>query len=117
MTVKEFYQEIGGNYEEILSRLMSEKLILKFVGKFLNDPSYEGLCQALEKEDYEEGFRQAHTLKGICLNLGFGNLARSSSELTEKLRHGETDGVTELLEKVKVDYKQVAELLKQNEWA
>lgn len=34
MDIKKFYEEIGGNYEEALSRLMNDSLIERFVLKF-----------------------------------------------------------------------------------
>ncbi len=52
----------------------------------LEDKTFSGLCDALDAHDAEEAFRMAHTLKGICLNLGFEPLRQASSELTEELR-------------------------------
>ena len=49
MTVKECYEKIGGNYEEILSRLMSEDMVREFIAMFLEDPSYEELVTQMEK--------------------------------------------------------------------
>ena len=55
MTMRECYEAIGGNYEDVLGRLRSEALIRKFTLKFLEDQSYIQLKQALEKvpEVYE----------------------------------------------------------------
>lgn len=33
-------------------------------------------------------FRAAHTLKGVCMNLGFDHLYKLSFEITENLRTG-----------------------------
>ena len=38
--------------------------------------------------DRDTAFRASHTLKGLCLNLGFTPLAKVSSELCEALRPG-----------------------------
>ena len=54
MTLKRFYEAVGGNYTEVLSRLMSDRLIRKFLLKFPDDPSYAVLCVSIEHEDYEE---------------------------------------------------------------
>ena len=40
----------------------------------------------MTQNNAEEAFRAVHTLKGICLNLGFDTLYKASFELTEKLR-------------------------------
>ena len=55
MTMRECYEAIGGNYEDVLGRLHSEALIRRFTLKFLEDQSYIQLKPALEKvtEVYE----------------------------------------------------------------
>ena len=74
MTMQECYKAIGGNYEAVLGRLHSEALIQRFTLKFLEDQSYLQLKQALENKNYEDAFRSAHTLKGVCQNLSFDRL-------------------------------------------
>lgn len=86
MTIKECYEQMGADYEGLLSRLGSEALIKKFAVKFLADGSFQDLKTSLEAGEAEQAFRAAHTLKGICLNLGFDNLYKPSEELTELLR-------------------------------
>ncbi|MDD7219748.1 MAG: Hpt domain-containing protein [Clostridia bacterium] len=86
MTTEECYQKLGGNYSEVLGRMMKQDFIEKFMKKFLEDDSYSLLCDAMEAQNRAEAFRAAHTLKGVCQNLGFGTLASSSSRLTEILR-------------------------------
>ena len=66
-------------------------LVEKFARKFLDDPSYQTLVETMDKADYEEAFRAAHTLKGVCANLGFTQLFKVSSDLTEELRGGNPD--------------------------
>ena len=53
MTVEEFYAAVGGDYEGVLGRLRSEERLRKFAVKFLSDPSYEKLCEALKSENYD----------------------------------------------------------------
>ena len=86
MTVKECYEQMGSDYEGVLGRLGSEAIVKRFALKFLQDPSFAQLKESLAKNDGEEAFRAAHTLKGVCLNLGFDELFEVSAELTEKLR-------------------------------
>ena len=57
MQLQDFYEMLGGSYQEIKERLQSDELILRLTFKFLNDKSYENLCRAVEEEDYEEAFR------------------------------------------------------------
>ena len=100
MTIQECYKAIGGNYEDVLRRLHNEALIQKFTLKFLEDPSYRLLKQALRDKNYEDAFRSAHTLKGVCQNLSFDRLYEVSNELTELLRDrtGEQPGIPEAME-------------------
>lgn len=88
MNVKEFYAATGGDYEGTLSRFLSEERVKRFALKFEQDPSFSQLCEALKNGDVGEAFRAAHTLKGVCQNLGFDSLYRISSEITEILRGG-----------------------------
>ena len=112
MTLKECYAVLGGDYENVLGRLRSEKLVQKFVLKFLNDKSYELLCTSMESKNYEEAFRAAHTIKGVCQNLDFTRLYQSSSALSEALRNGFTPQAPALVEQVKEDYRQTVEAIR-----
>ena len=90
MTLKDCYTTLGGDYADAAARLHSDRLVQKFVLKYLEDPSYNQLCAAMAEQNYEEAFRAAHTIKGICQNLSFTQLLSSSSRLSEALRHGYT---------------------------
>lgn len=105
MTVRECYEQMGADFDNVLDRLGNEQMVQRFALKFLNDTSYQTLEETLKEKNVEQAFRAAHTLKGVCLNLGFDNLFTVSSELTEKLRAGELDGTEELFEKVKEQYE------------
>lgn len=111
MTVKECYAQIGADYNGVLSRLVSEKLIKKFALKFLEDGSYGTLKNALENGNGEEAFRAAHTLKGVCMNLGLENLYKPSAELTEKLRGREVAGYEELFAQVQAEYEKTVKAI------
>ena len=105
MTVRECYEQMGADFDNVLDRLVNEQMVQRFALKFLNDTSYQTLEETLKEKNVEQAFRAAHTLKGVCLNLGFDNLFTVSSELTERLRAGELDGTEELFEKVKEQYE------------
>lgn len=107
MTIQECYKAIGGNYEDVLGRLNNEALIRKFALMFLEDSSYMQLKQTMADKNYEEAFRSAHTLKGVCQNLSFDRLYEVSHNLTELLRDrtGEQPGIPEAMEKVTEIYE------------
>ena len=114
MSLEECYQLLGGDYADVCRRLPSKKLVEKFIGKFLEDKSFEALCLNFREGNRKEAFLAAHTLKGICANLGFRSLLNSSSQLTELLR-SETDTIPETaqpwMEQVKTDYEKTADTI------
>lgn len=111
MTVRECYEKMGANYDGVLSRLGNEMLIKKFAVKFLKDPSFQDLTDSIGKSDAESAFRAAHTLKGICMNLGFDNLYKPSEALTENLRGRTLNGYEPLYDEVKEQYKKTVEAI------
>lgn len=105
MTTKECYELMSADYEDALGRLMSEKLVKRFLYKFADAKDMETLKNSLEAQDYETAFRMAHSLKGVCANLGISKLGASSSDLCEELRDGKyTDKVEPLMAVVQADY-------------
>lgn len=108
MTIEECYQEMGGSYAEVCTRLPCISLVEKFMFKFLEDRSFETLCNEKDAGNRPEAFRAAHTLKGVCANLAFTRLLESSAKLTEELRP-ETSDISAhaflLLEDVRRDYQ------------
>ena len=106
MTVKECYEVMKGDYDDVISRLRTDDRVKKFLLKVLDDTSFSTLCKALEEKNIEEAVRAAHTLKGVCKNLSIDNLAYSASNLTEALRGRQDygDDIDPLFKKVKKDY-------------
>ena len=43
MTIEGCYEKMGGSYTEVSRRIPGDALIVKFLGKFLNDESYAEL--------------------------------------------------------------------------
>ncbi len=106
MTIQECYASLGGDYQEVMSRLYSEVLVKKFVGKFPADQSFQLLERSLKEKNYEEAFRASHTLKGVCQNLSFTKLHQSSHEITEALRSQNYELADRLFAQVGSDYAQ-----------
>ena len=99
MNISECYKAMGGNYEEVLGRLRSERLIAALEVK-------------LREEDGPEAFRAVHTLKGVCQNLGLQDLLRACEPLTEALRQGKTAGTGGMFEEVKTAYQRAIEAIR-----
>ena len=83
MNVRECYEIMNGDYEDVKRRFLSDTRIRKFALLFLGDNSMEELREAMGLRNRERGFQAAHTLKGICLNLGFAGLFVPVNRITE----------------------------------
>ena len=112
MTLQACYDALGGDYADVSARLHSDRLVQKFILKYLKDPNFDLLCTAMQQKDYEEAFRAAHTIKGMCQNLSFTRLLKSSSELAEALRYGWTPQADKLMEQVRTDQLTVTEAIR-----
>lgn len=104
MTLQDCYAALGGDYADVSARLRSDRLVQKFVLKYLDDQSFNLLCTSMAEKNYEEAFRAAHTIKGMCQNLSFTRLLDSSSRLSDALRHGWTPEAEPLMEQVRADH-------------
>lgn len=105
MTINECYAVLEGSYDDMIARLASEDRIKRFLSMFPKDSTFNELCKAMEEENYELAFRSAHTLKGLCLNLGIERLRRSADAITEALRGNQNNGADALLPQVIQDYQ------------
>ena len=105
MTLEQMYAAIGGDYKGVMERLPSADFIRRFALKFLQDDSFPNLKKALEAQDAPTAFRAAHTLKGVCQNLGFSNLYAPTYTLTETLRAGQLEGTQEQFARVEEQYQ------------
>lgn len=80
-------QEYGVNTKEGLSRCMNmEKFYFRMLGMGLKNDSFEKLGKALEENNLEDAFEQAHALKGVVGNLAITPIYEPLSDLTESLR-------------------------------
>ena len=105
MTIQECYAQMGADYNEVFRRLYNEAMIRKFVLLFPKDDSFHNLEAALKEQNVKEAFRAAHTLKGVCQNLGFSNLYASAVTLTETLRADQLEGTAEQFAEVEKQYR------------
>lgn len=114
MTIIEFYEKVGGDYNEVIGRLLKDERIYKYLNKFVGGDDYNALKKLCDDQNWEEAFRCVHSLKGMCLNLGISKLAASSSALCEELRHGAPNcDISGMLEEVKNDYEVAVSSIKE----
>lgn len=85
--MREKLMAVGVEYDEVLKRFMGkEDFYLRMLKKFLDDTNYSGLKQTVEDKNWKEAFTYAHTVKGLCGNLGLGAIMEYAGPLTEELR-------------------------------
>ena len=112
MNLEELYINLHGDYADAKARLMSDRLVEKFVLKFPSDPSMQELRDAVASGDNASAFRAVHTLKGVAANLSFTELRQAASDLTEQLRGCDRPADDELLKKLEDAYKLVIDSIK-----
>lgn len=111
MTIEECYVKMGANYQDVIKRLPSAKMIEKFALKFKEDTSFQELEMALNEKQVDLAFRAAHTLKGVCMNLGFDHLYKPSFEITESLRASNLELALQQFDAVKEQYTKTIDAL------
>ena len=89
MTIEEVYAEIGGDYAAMLKRVGLPAMVSRFACMFLTDTSCQVFFEAWESGDDEAIFKAAHTVKGMCGNLGFTSMQELASEICEAYRPGQ----------------------------
>ena len=106
MTIEECYHRMHADYEDVLRRMGKVERVERFLLKLPQDNSFAALCDAMAQRNAKDAFRAAHSLKGICANLGLSGLYRSSSVLSDALR-GEIweESCVPLFEQVKAEYE------------
>lgn len=107
MTVRTCYEEAGVDYDSLLKRYRSDKLLEKYLRRFLEDTSFARLQDSMEKGDITGAFDAVHDLKGISLNMELKELYAKCAELTELLRDGHKRDCQKGYEAVVTEYERV----------
>ena len=110
--LERFYSSVEADAKEIIARLGGmPQLVERFLGKFLADESFDRLYVALAAGETKEAFREAHTLKGVCANLGIQSLYVKASAVTELLRAEHLEEAKRALPDLEAEYKRVVALM------
>ena len=120
MTIQELYSAIGGNYDQAVRVMKSDRLIDKYIRKLKNSNVGEALATAGESMDATALFESAHAMKGVCANLGLDALAGAADEITEEFRPGNPrklsdDDVRAKLRDIAEKYRATAEGIRRYE--
>ncbi|RHU30378.1 Hpt domain-containing protein [Parabacteroides sp. TM07-1AC] len=107
--------DAGVNLESALDRFMgSEMLYDKFLLKFIQDKTFLLLDECLKKNDVQNAFIQAHTLRGIVANLDIRYLLDVLTPMTEQLRQGNMEQIPEQQTLLKSRYEKICRIIREN---
>ena len=120
MTLRELYENIGGDYDQALRILRMDKLLDKHIRKYVKNGAVEEMLSAGESMDPVRLFETSHAVKGVSANLGLVRMAEAASDISEEFRPGNprkmTDAqVTEKIKKIRNLYSHMAEEIKKYE--
>lgn len=111
---KQQLMDLGVDVEEMLERFMGNTaMVEKFLKKFLLDSHYQTFKEALEADDLQKAFEEAHALKGVCGNLSLVTLYEYISGQVDYLRTGIMDKAKEKLPELDAEYERVVNGLKE----
>jgi len=104
--IKQELIDNGADVAGAIARMANnEGLFVRILLKFLDDKSFENLKLHVAEKNYEEIYKDAHTLKGVTSNLGLNKLTDASNVILNKVREENTEGLEEDLENVKQAYE------------
>ena len=111
-TLEQFFNSVGSNANDIIARLGgSSALVMRFLAKFPADENFGNLRKGLDANDTKAAFLAAHTMKGLCANLGINSLFDKASSITEHLRGGDIDSAKTEFPALETEYNRVLESL------
>lgn len=114
MTIRECYEQMGENYEDIFARFGNDAMIEKYLVKYWEKKELESLKQALEQEQYAEAYTCAHNMKGVGLNLSLQGLSDAGTKLCEAMKkEASKEELSELFEEVKAAYEKMEKAVSQ----
>lgn len=102
MKLRELEQYIEIDVESSIARFAGmEMMYVKYLKKLPEDQTFEELTAAVDRDDRKEIEVKAHTLKGICGNLGLNGLYQKSDALVKAVREGRTQEIRPLYGEIK----------------
>lgn len=109
---KKMLLEAGIDFDGIAARIpLKEDFLLKMLGKYPGETCFADLEKAMEAKDYEEAFRHAHNLKGVTGNLEMAELHQATTNLVEKLRAHNYEGVEEDFAEIKEAHEKAVDAI------
>ena len=104
----------GVDVKDMMARFMNnERLAKMIVGRFVQDTTYNQLCNAIAAGDMKAAEFACHTLKGICGNLSLKELFELFQEQLRLFRSGEAPRAVAMMAQLGPEYDRALTHLKQ----
>ncbi len=95
----------GIDYAEAMDRFGGNADLFKRLAlKFLDDPHFSALENALAAGDVETAYHEAHSLKGVAGNLSFTDLYAAASRVSDALKSGDLPAAKALVIRAREAY-------------
>lgn len=88
MTMIGLYHKIGGDYQTAQLRLGNEKMIERFIRRFVDDKTFERLKSAYDANDEAAIYKEACDFVEICGSLSLNRLAETAGAIMAAYRPG-----------------------------
>ena len=88
MSLEEVSVLLGIDLKKSIDRFAGSRMLYeKYLKKFLEDPSMEEMEAAIVTKDFAKIEQAAHTIKGVCANLGITSLAGFCNDIVQCIRN------------------------------
>lgn len=106
-------EDNGINVGSALDRFMgNEKLLEKYLGRFLEEKSYAALDAAIKADDKEGAAAAVHTLKSVCGTIGCLNMQQMAIDQEKEMRAGNWPGAVAKMKELEAEYQRICEALR-----
>jgi HPt (histidine-containing phosphotransfer) domain-containing protein len=106
-------KRIGIEVDNVIERLGGNELLyLSICQKFIYDPNYLYLKEAISNDDRKAAVNHAHTLKGVACNLGFRRLSVLCKTFMEEIDEAENEIPPQIYQELSDEYERIITILK-----
>lgn len=114
MTLQDLQSLIEIDVAGSLARFSNyEPMYLKYLKRFLTEPTYDALLSAVAARDFKGIESAAHTLKGISGNLGLTALLHDFDDIVQSVRAGNNEEAIEKCQAIEPKVQAVRDAISQ----
>lgn len=104
--------EAGIDVDSALERFMgNEKMLEKYLGRFLSEKSYASLVAALNADDLAAAGAAVHTLKSVCGTIGCLGMQEQVLNQEKAIRSGDLGAAKAMMPEIEKTYNTICTAL------